>query len=74
MNTETCAYCGDETDMPFQCNYCKDQFCPDHRLPEEHRCVKLSLIRARRFGQRGVVRDGGRGRRGFLGRIFGRRQ
>ena len=72
MGPETCAYCGDVTDMPFQCNYCKDQFCPDHRLPEEHRCVKLGQIRARRFGQRGVVRDGGPGRPGILRRIFGR--
>ncbi len=45
--TEKCAYCGDLTDLPFQCNYCKDPFCSEHRLPEEHRCVKLSLIRAK---------------------------
>jgi len=34
---EKCAYCGDMTDMPFECNYCKDPFCSEHRLPEEHR-------------------------------------
>jgi len=22
-----CAYCGNMTDMPFECNYCKDPFC-----------------------------------------------
>ena len=46
VKPENCAYCGDLTDLPFQCNYCKDPFCSEHRLPEEHRCVKLSQIRA----------------------------
>ncbi|MEE8383536.1 MAG: AN1-type zinc finger domain-containing protein, partial [Nitrosopumilus sp.] len=46
MDDEKCAYCGDLTDMPFHCNYCKDPFCAEHRLPEEHRCVKLTQIRA----------------------------
>lgn len=74
MKLETCAYCGDLTEMPFQCNYCKDYFCPEHRLPEEHRCVKLTQIRARRFGQRGVIRDGGKtgSGTGLFRRIFGR--
>ena len=40
MISENCAYCGDMTDMPFHCSYCKDPFCAEHRLPEEHRCVK----------------------------------
>ena len=56
-----CAYCGELTDLPFECNYCKDPFCSEHRLPEDHRCVKLSQIRAKRFGERKVIRDGGRG-------------
>lgn len=71
MKLEKCAYCGDMTDMPFECNYCRDPFCPEHRLPEEHRCVKLSQIRARKFGQRGVIRDGGRND-GFFKRMFKR--
>ena len=50
VKSEKCAYCGDLTDLPFQCNYCKDPFCSEHRLPEEHRCVKLSQIREKRFG------------------------
>ena len=41
MLEEKCAYCGDMTDMPFECNYCKDPFCAEHRLPEDHRCVNL---------------------------------
>jgi len=47
MLQEKCAYCGDMTDMPFECNYCKDPFCSEHRLPEEHRCVKLTQLRAK---------------------------
>lgn len=70
MGPEKCAYCGDLTDMPFQCNYCKDPFCAEHRLPEEHRCVKLSQIRAKRFGERKVIRDGGSNKPGVFKRIF----
>ena len=51
MISEKCAYCGDMTDMPFHCSYCKDPFCSEHRLTEEQRCVKLRQIRAERCGQ-----------------------
>ena len=57
-------------DMPFECNYCKDPFCAEHRLPEEHRCVKLTQIRAKKFGQKKVIRDGGRNKPSFFKRIF----
>ena len=69
---EKCAYCGDMTDMPFECNYCKDPFCSEHRLPEDHRCVKLSQIRAKKFGERKIVRDGGTGKRSAFRKIFGK--
>ncbi len=72
VKSEKCAYCGDLTDLPFQCNYCKDPFCSEHRLPEEHRCVKLSQIRAKRFGEKKIVRDGGRNKPNIFKRIFGR--
>ena len=36
-----CAICSTEVDMPFQCKYCKDPFCTDHRLPENHNCIGL---------------------------------
>ena len=72
MLAEKCAYCGEMTDMPFECNYCKDPFCSEHRLPEDHRCVKLSQIRAKKFGERKVVRDGGAGKRKSFRRMFGR--
>ncbi len=72
MMQERCCYCGEMTDMPFQCNYCGDYFCPEHRLPEEHRCVKLTLIRAKKFGQKKVIRDGNTGKKGFFKRFLGR--
>jgi len=70
MEPANCAYCGDFQDMPFQCNYCKDPFCAEHRLPEEHRCVKLTQIRAKKFGQPGVIRDGGKNKGSFFRRLF----
>ena len=72
MKVEKCAYCGDMVDLPFECNYCKDPFCAEHRLPEDHRCVKLTQIRAKKFGQRSVIRDGGPNSSGLkkLFRIF----
>lgn len=33
-----CDYCGEETYMPFRCNYCGGYFCSKHRLPELHNC------------------------------------
>ena len=72
MESETCAYCGNLTDMPFHCNYCKDPFCAEHRLPEEHRCVKLTQIRAKRFGEKKVIRDGGRDKPNIFKRFFKR--
>ncbi|RMF29082.1 MAG: nucleotide-binding protein [Candidatus Nitrosothermus koennekii] len=67
---DSCYYCGVETDIPFTCNYCKDNFCSEHRLPEMHRCVKLHTIRAKRFGEKNVIR--GKGRKGLFSRIFRR--
>ena len=60
--------------MPFECSYCRDPFCADHRLPEEHRCVKLRQIRSGGLGKRGVVRDAPKHPRGVLGRMFRRRR
>ena len=70
METENCAYCGDLTELPFHCNYCKDPFCSEHRLPEEHRCVKLTQIRAKKFGERKVIRDESIGKQSGLKKFF----
>ena len=72
MIPEKCAYCGDMVDLPFECNYCKDPFCAEHRLPEDHRCVKLTQIRTKKFGEQKVIRDGGTGKRKGFRRMFGR--
>ena len=71
MIPEKCAYCGDMVEIPFECTYCKDPFCDEHRLLEEHRCVKLTVIRAKKFGQKKVIRDGGPDS-SKLKRFFGR--
>ncbi len=70
MKEEKCAYCGEMTDLPFECNYCKDPFCSEHRLPEEHRCVKLTSIRASKFGQKKIVRDRGPNKLSLFKRMF----
>jgi len=72
MIPANCAYCGEMQDLPFECNYCKDPFCAEHRLPENHRCVKLTSIRAEKFGSGKVVRNGERGRSGFFKKMFGK--
>ncbi|HLA22518.1 MAG TPA: AN1-type zinc finger domain-containing protein [Nitrosopumilaceae archaeon] len=72
MQLTPCQYCGEMSDLPFECSYCKDSFCHEHRLPEEHRCIKLSLIRAKRFGQKNVIRDGNTQRPSILRRMFSR--
>ena len=71
MKPENCAYCGDMVDIPFECTYCKAPFCDEHRLPEDHRCVKLTVIRAKKFGEKKVIRDGGPGSSKFK-KFFGR--
>ncbi len=73
MELVACAYCGDMVDMPFECSYCQDPFCAEHRLPEEHRCVKLRQIRSGRDSKRGVIRDPPK-RSGGLGRFFGKKR
>ena len=48
-----CRKCGQETFLPFRCPYCGDQFCSEHRLPENHGCPRMDLARAQR--QEGAV-------------------
>jgi Zn-dependent protease len=43
-----CRKCGQETFLPFRCPYCGDQFCTEHRLPENHNCPRMDLARAQR--------------------------
>ena len=71
MISEDCAYCGDLTDLPLHCSYCKDPFCSEHRLPEDHRCVKLRQIRSERFGERKIIRNDDK-KTNIFKRIFGK--
>ena len=51
-----CRQCGLETYLPFRCPYCEDQFCTDHRLPENHNCPRIDLARAQKHEDAMVVR------------------
>lgn len=53
-----CRKCGRETFLPFRCPYCNDQFCTEHRLPENHGCPKIELARAQRT-KPAMVYEGG---------------
>jgi Zn-dependent protease len=43
-----CQKCGQEAFIPFQCPYCGDYFCSEHRLPENHDCPRMDLARTRK--------------------------
>lgn len=38
-----CDRCPGDDGPTYTCNYCGDNFCSDHRLPENHACPALSL-------------------------------
>ena len=50
-----CRQCGQETYLPFKCPYCEDQFCTDHRLPENHDCPRIDLARAQKHDNTVIV-------------------
>jgi len=39
-----CEKCGREVALPFKCSYCGGNFCPDHRLPENHDCKGVTTV------------------------------
>jgi Zn-dependent protease len=39
--TLNCHYCNTEVYMPFRCPYCGNYFCPEHRMPENHKCPEI---------------------------------
>lgn len=41
-----CNECGESVSMPFTCKFCGEQFCSDHRLPENHDCGDLEAYKA----------------------------
>ena len=52
-----CRLCGQETFLPFQCPYCGEYFCSQHRLSENHGCKKIEAARASRQEEVLVVRQ-----------------
>lgn len=37
-----CSYCGRKfRTLLYRCNYCGEFFCPDHHIPESHKCIGL---------------------------------
>jgi len=36
-----CDFCKKDVVYPFNCSYCGGKFCPEHRLPEAHKCTNL---------------------------------
>jgi hypothetical protein len=43
-----CSYCGSRESLPFKCKFCGEQFCGDHRLPENHECRGLASFKEER--------------------------
>jgi membrane associated rhomboid family serine protease len=37
-----CDVCGKHVDMPYRCNRCGENYCSEHRLPENHSCPGLN--------------------------------
>lgn len=35
-----CQFCDKDVMLPFECPFCKDYFCIEHRLPENHACLR----------------------------------
>jgi len=53
----TCQFCGKEEFMPFTCRYCGQQFCGEHRLPENHFCSKLQRGKHQTEMDHGIKKD-----------------
>jgi len=71
-----CHVCHESTDTPFECSYCGERYCTDHRLPENHACPNLHRATPPSpSDSESVVRNGYRGggsNRSLLGRLADR--
>lgn len=52
-----CQKCGKETLLPFRCPYCGGYFCSEHRLPENHECLRMDLARAPKRGELQLIQQ-----------------
>lgn len=55
-----CSFCGEQTSYPYTCNYCDQDHCSEHRLPENHRCVGLYDFTEKHLEGGGPDTSGGR--------------
>jgi len=44
----SCTLCGKVENMPFKCNFCKEQFCIEHRNPINHSCPFVNEYKKKR--------------------------
>ncbi|WGI18035.1 rhomboid family intramembrane serine protease [Methanonatronarchaeum sp. AMET-Sl] len=58
-----CSECDEVEYMPYTCKFCGEEFCAEHRLPENHSCSGLSDYRAKLRSQ-GKIMDPKTGDRG----------
>jgi len=47
MPENRCDVCGAYDLLPFKCKYCGGTFCATHRLPENHQCPGLKMLKER---------------------------
>ena len=40
-----CERCGAEEFLPFTCSYCKNTYCVEHHLPENHECHNIEIMK-----------------------------
>ena len=38
---QECQLCKSDVAIIYNCNYCKQRFCSEHRLPEKHLCPNM---------------------------------
>lgn len=41
---QDCNHCRQQSDLPYECNYCGGVFCKTHRLPESHDCDGVRFL------------------------------
>ncbi len=49
MPENRCDVCGAYELLPFKCKYCGGTFCAAHRLPENHNCSGLRMLKQRPY-------------------------
>jgi len=44
-----CFTCESNVIMPFNCKFCSQNYCDEHRLPEDHECEGLQAYKDKRI-------------------------